>query len=139
MDKIDPNWTVYYYTWNEFEKDINILVPKLKACGKKFNAIYGVPCGGNVLATKLHYILGWTPALTAKNENTLVVDDIADGMKGGATLLPYRHRGITIATLFYHPKCQVEPNIWIHKKEVDYIYFPWEDTPFPILQSLPSP
>ena len=139
MDKIDPNWTVYYYTWNDFEKDINILVPKLRACGKKFTGIYGVPCGGNILATKLHYIFNLPIIFGGMDENTLIVDDISDGMKGGATLLPFRHRNLTIATLFYHPKSQVEPNIWLRKKDVDYIYFPWEDSPFPIQQSLPSP
>ena len=139
MDKIDPKWSIYCYTWNELEEDILKLVPKIRACGIKFNAIYGVPCGGLMLATKLHYIFDWPIIFGGMDRRTLVVDDISDGMKGGVTLLPYRKRGIVTATIFYHQNSQVEPNIWLRKKEVDYIYFPWQNSPEPIRQIMLSP
>jgi hypothetical protein len=132
---------VLYYTWDDLEDDLPVLELKLRGilAGKKFNGVLGIPRGGVVLETKLSHIFDLRVLSSGVDDGSLVVDDISDGMKGGVTLLPYKVRGATLATLFYHPNSKVEPHIWLHKKEVNYVYFPWQNTPYPTRSSLPSP
>jgi len=111
------------YTWEEFEEDIPKLVSAIKKTRKHFNGIYGVPRGGLAIAVKLSHHLDLPLLAGGVTSKTLVVDDIADT---GSTLLPYRDRKATIVTLFWHPKSKIKPHIWLHKKETDWIVFPWE-------------
>ena len=113
-----------YYTWKEFERDCKILAKRIKNLKRNFNGIYGVPRGGLILAVVLSHKLNLPLLLGGVTDKTLVVDDIADS---GSTLYPYKDRRACIVTLFYHPKSRVEPALWLRKKMVDWIVFPWEE------------
>jgi len=112
-----------YYTWKEFEQDIDVLARRIKKWKRKFNGIYGMPRGGLPLAVALSHKLNLPLLLGGVTAKTLVVDDIADS---GSTLTPYQERHACIVTIFYHPKSRVEPALWLRKKTADWIVFPWE-------------
>ena len=72
-------------TFEEYDNAISLLAQKIKASGKKYTAVYGIPRGGYYPAIQLSNILG-IPAVTSPISGVLVVDDIMDS---GATLMPY--------------------------------------------------
>ena len=72
-------------TFEEYDNAISLLAQKIKASGKKYQGIYGIPRGGYYPAIQLSNILG-IPAVTSPINGVLVVDDIMDS---GATLTPY--------------------------------------------------
>ena len=72
-------------TFEEYDNAISLLAQKIKASGKKYQGIYGIPRGGYYPAIQLSNILG-IPAVTSPISGVLVVDDIMDS---GATLTPY--------------------------------------------------
>ena len=72
-------------SFEEYDNAISLLAQKIKASGKKYQGIYGIPRGGYYPAIQLSNILG-IPAVTSPISGVLVVDDIMDS---GATLTPY--------------------------------------------------
>lgn len=72
-------------TFEEYDNAISLLAQKIKASGKKYTAVCGIPRGGYYPAIQLSNILG-IPAVTSPISGVLVVDDIMDS---GATLTPY--------------------------------------------------
>ena len=72
-------------TFKEYDNAISLLAQKIKASGKKYTAVYGIPRGGYYPAIQLSNILG-IPAITSPISGVLVVDDIMDS---GSTLTPY--------------------------------------------------
>ena len=72
-------------TFEEYDNAISLLAQKIKASGKKYTAVYGIPRGGYYPAIQLSNILG-IPAITSPISGVLIVDDIMDS---GATLTPY--------------------------------------------------
>ena len=72
-------------TFEEYDNAISLLAQKIKASGKKYTAVYGIPRGGYYPAIQLSNILG-IPAITSPISGVLVVDDIMDS---GATLTSY--------------------------------------------------
>ncbi len=121
--------TYFYYNWIAFENDVQNLarmIKKLEKSRKGFEGIYGIPRGGLPLAVKLSHELNLPMLLGGVTKNTLVVDDIADT---GATLSPYKDREVVIVTLFYRTRSKIEPKIWLHKNDADWIVFPWEKDP----------
>lgn len=72
-------------TFEEYDNAISLLAQKIKASGKKYTAVYGIPRGGYYPAIQLSNILG-IPAITSPINGVLVVDDI---MNSEATLTPY--------------------------------------------------
>ena len=72
-------------TFEEYDNAISLLAQKIKASGKKYTAVYGIPRGGYYPAIQLSNILG-IPAVTSPINGVLIVDDIMDS---GATLTPY--------------------------------------------------
>ncbi len=115
-----------YYGWQEFEKDVEIIVRLIKDRGLEFKNVYGLPRGGLVLAVCLSHRLNIPLILDAGQIGitTLIVDDIADT---GKTLFPYR--GNFVATLFFHRQCErlFVPDIYLRLKEDKWVRFPWEE------------
>ena len=120
-----------YYTWQEFERDIEIIAEKIKEKGWEFENIYGQPRGGLVPAVCFSHRLG-IPLILNKDqitEKTLIVDDIADT---GKTLYPLKinylliYLKLVIITLFYHRQSIFMPDIWLREKKEKWIHFPWE-------------
>lgn len=72
-------------TFEEYDNAISLLAQRIKASGKKYTAVYGIPRGGYYPAIQLSNILG-IPVVTSPISGVLVVDDIMDS---GATLMPY--------------------------------------------------
>ena len=72
-------------TFEEYDNAISLLAQKIKASGKKYTAVYGIPRGGYYPAIQLSNILS-IPAVTSPISGVLIVDDIMDS---GATLTPY--------------------------------------------------
>lgn len=116
-----------YYTWQEFERDVEEIMAmvKFKGLTSAFKNVYGPPRGGLTLAVCLSYRLKIPLILdsTQIGITTLVVDDIADT---GKTLFIYSETGNLIITLFYHRQCSFMPDIWLREKKDKWIHFPWE-------------
>lgn len=118
------------YETEDFFEDLATLVERLKPeviwpilSGRYFDGIYGIEEGGSVLRACLHYRLG-LPSLLAPTRRSLIVDDIADS---GKTLSHYSDRGMFIATIFYHKRSVVVPNVWLREKEDKWVRFElWE-------------
>lgn len=72
-------------SFEEYDNAISLLAQRIKASGKKYTAVYGIPRGGYYPAIQLSNILG-IPVVTSPISGVLIVDDIMDS---GATLTPY--------------------------------------------------
>lgn len=115
----------YFYSWGEFEKDTEKLAEWAKE--KNFEAIYGIPRGGVVVAISLSHRLGLPAEFSLEkiSVKTLVVDDISDS---GKTLLETEKNlsfKPVVATLFCHQNTQRVPDFFVRHKE-KWIIFPWE-------------
>ncbi len=67
-------------SFNQYNKDIDILIKKLKNNGISYTGVYGVPRGGYYPAIHIANTLN-LPVLTQPIEKCLVVDDILDSGK----------------------------------------------------------
>lgn len=124
-----------YLTWAKFDLACDQIAEKIKKLGT-INSVYGIPRGGLVLAVKLSHLLNLKLITneTGITEKTLVVDDIADTGNTLQKLLKLycEPKGFKplIATLYYHQKTKITPDVWIFEKKNAWIVFPWE-TSFP--------
>ena len=133
-------------SWEEYYSDVKTLAEMIKASGKKYDSIYGIPRGGNILATCLSHLLnlpvmfdrnrlmaiGLSHALneeyktnhftsTLYKSNILVVDDIADS---GKTIMKYAKRFDT-ATIYRKFDCSLTPTYYVNINK-RWIIFPYE-------------
>ena len=114
-----------YISWEQFEKDIKVLVTKIKKHCKeeqmRFKAICAVPRGGVVVGVRLSHLLG-IPLSGECAFNTLIVDDVSDTGKtlsrAGLFLFP-------VATLYRKDGTIVEPRFCVRTIN-KWIVFPWE-------------
>jgi hypoxanthine phosphoribosyltransferase len=111
-----------HYTWDEFGHDVDALATRIRALNRTFNGVYGPARGGLPLAVSLSHALDIPLLAAPHDENSLIVDDIADK---GHTLQKYAGKNV-IATIYHHPDCVFEPTIWLRKKGTEWILFPWE-------------
>jgi len=108
-------------SWKDVEELITILAEKIK--DKNFKCIRGIPRNGCIIAILLSHLTGLTYIENAhllKNEDVLIVDDIADT---GHTLCAYAN--YKIATLHYKPTSKIRPDFFA-KETTDWIQYPWE-------------
>lgn len=119
----------YYVTWDDVDSFVNILVDKIKAEGRKFTGVYGLPRGGLVFAVMISNRLN-VPMLMAPTDGCLIVDDIADSGKSlhHFTENDTQFNKYYLATMFYHQRSIVVPDYYQYYKEDRWIVFPWEDT-----------
>jgi len=103
--------------------DVAFFIDKVKqyCASKHFTGVYGIPRGGLVLAVMVSYRTG-LPLLQAPAKGCLIIDDISDS---GKTLLHYKEKGYTIATMCYKESSLVEPDMYYRKTE-EWVVFPWE-------------
>ena len=113
--------TKTYLTWNDIENFILWLINKIKIENKSYVGIYGIPKGGNIIATILSYRLN-IPLLSAPAKNCLIVDEIS---ATGETLKPYQSR-YDIATMHYYYKSLVKPTYFYKEITDEWIIYPWE-------------
>ena len=117
-----------FYNWEDNEGRVNDLCQRLKH--ESFEAVYGVPRGGLIIAVLVSHNLG-IPLITSLRDmygkKFLVVDDIADT---GRTLEKLKKLEVcdkvTFATLDYHKQSSVVPDCWISEKGDRWIVYPWE-------------
>jgi len=117
-----------FYNWEDIDGRVNDLCQRLKH--ESFEAVYGVPRGGLIVAVLVSHKLG-IPLITSLRDmygkKFLVVDDIADT---GRTLEKMKKlevcNGATFATLDYHKQSSVVPDHWISEKGDKWIVYPWE-------------
>jgi hypoxanthine phosphoribosyltransferase len=112
-------------TWQEFDDMCFELANQIKASGKEYKFLIGIPRGGMVVAVRLSYILNIPLKNLATDEvltSALVIDDIADS---GTTLLKY-HNLNDSATLHYNENSKVKPKYWVKLKTNKWIVYPWE-------------
>lgn len=119
------------FSWTDFDCAVKQIVWQLTAGDKldKFDAIWGVPRGGLVLAVALSHRLD-KPIISdidqlsipANHGRFLVVDEICDT---GKTLSCFKD--LLTATIHYNPTSSFRPTIWVHSKSTeDWIVYPWE-------------
>ncbi len=125
---------IIFYTWEEFEKDIQRMITKIKKQKVQPTAIYGIPNGGLPLAVTLSNHLKIPMYLNFEEvvqqvripKELLIIDDISDS---GVTLLKlFCINLFTTATLFIRETTKFKPNISIITISKDpWVCFPWED------------
>ena len=92
-------------------------------------AVYGLPRGGLPIAVSLSHrlhlplLMDYYDRKIVTDKKILVVDDIADT---GHTLKDFENKHNIICTFHYHEQSIIEPDYWIHKKDDDWIVYPWE-------------
>ena len=114
-----------YYTWAEFDKDIGKIIRW--AGGRNFKSVYGIPRGGLVIGVMVSHRLGLPLKLKIEelDQETLIVDDIADSGRTLENLDKVLNFGPVVATLFYHKNTCRMPDFYIREKK-DWVVFPWE-------------
>jgi hypoxanthine phosphoribosyltransferase len=114
-----------YFTWNAFDRAVDILVDKLRAQAvlRRVRSIYGIPRGGLVLAVALSHRLE-LPLTSEVARRTLVVDDISDT---GRTLHRLNGEALLTATIHCVSDTVFVPDVWVLEKPKNtWIVYPWE-------------
>jgi len=142
-----------YYTWEQFSKDVKLLVRRVKYAKVQPKSIIGIARGGLVLGVALSHKLKApltiisTSSYQSKQKldtivfNTsfcrplenpvLVVDDICDsGRTLDLVLTHVKTFGFDVysAVLFYKEASYIKPTWYLHKinKSEQWVKFPWE-------------
>ena len=117
-----------FYNWEDIEGRVSDLCQRLKH--ESFEAVYGIPRGGLIIAVLVSHKLNIPLITDLKNmygKKFLIVDDIADT---GVTLERYKKLEVcdkaVFATLDYHKQSTVVPDYWISEKGDRWIVYPWE-------------
>jgi hypoxanthine phosphoribosyltransferase len=125
-----PTQNKRIYTWDSFDKDVELVLTWLKQKNLDIKCVYGVPKGGLVLAVTLANKLNVPLEVDIEelncyyNEQILVVDDISDS---GETLklIPDIDKYNTV-TLFIKEQTTFIPDFYCNKDKNNWIVFPWE-------------
>ena len=118
-----------YITWEGYDSYIDSITNWVKTSDLNLGAVYGLPRGGLPIAVslshKLHLplLMDYYDRKIVTDKKILVVDDIADT---GHTLKDFENKHNIICTFHYHEQSIIEPDYWIHKKDDDWIVYPWE-------------
>lgn len=134
------------YTKTTIDSMIVSLIDKIKSSGRQYGCVVGIREGGlNVsipVARALclpHYSVhisfydrkNAVGGLVSRDDfvwqkDCLVVDDLIDG---GSTIECFKSSfgEADVAVLFWHDKCHVIPEYYVHIKPPAWIVFPWED------------
>lgn len=115
----------YFYTWQEFDEDIDKIVSW--ADKQNFKSVYGIPRGGLIAGVVLSHRLGLLlkTKIEELDQRTLVVDDIADSGRTLENLDKVLSFKPAVAVLFYHKDTCRMPDFYIREKK-DWVVFPWE-------------
>ena len=109
-------------SWEEFRKDVALLAEKIKASGRKYNGLYGIPRGGALVAVMLSHLLE-LPMQKEPTYGDLVVDDICDSGETCSKYLSYAD----VACVYYKPHSIIMPTFYAVEKELNtWIQFPYE-------------
>ena len=118
-----------YITWEGYDSYIDSITNWGKTSDLNLGAVYGLPRGGLPIAVSLSHrlhlplLMDYYDRKIVTDKKILVVDDIADT---GHTLKDFENKHNIICTFHYHEQSIIEPDYWIHKKDDDWIVYPWE-------------
>jgi len=110
-------------SWEKFEAGCCQIVEQIKASGKEYKNVLGIPRGGLILAVRLSHLLSlplvFSPDSLDSLKGTLVCDDVSDT---GETLKDCLYDKVT---LYIKPGTETMPEYYAFQTD-KWIEFPWE-------------
>ena len=114
-----------FVTWNVIDEAVTDIAFNIKKTNKDFKGVYGIPRGGLILAVMLSHKLD-LPLIMSKDEldeNSIIIDDIADT---GRTLWDFLEYQSYVVTIHKHEKSIFKPDYSVLDKGDKWIVYPWE-------------
>jgi hypoxanthine phosphoribosyltransferase len=114
-----------FISWNLIDEAVTDIAFNIKNTNKDFKGVYGIPRGGLILAVMLSHKLD-LPLIMSKDEldeNSIIIDDIADT---GRTLWDFLEYQSYVVTIHKHEKSIFKPDYSVLDKGDKWIVYPWE-------------
>ena len=114
-----------FVSWNVIDEAVTDIAFNIKNTNKDFKGVYGIPRGGLILAVMLSHKLD-LPLIMSKDEldeNSIIIDDIADT---GKTLWNFIEYQSYVVTIHKHEKSIFKPDYSVLDKGDKWIVYPWE-------------
>ena len=114
-----------FISWNLIDEAVTDIAFNIKNTNQDFKGIYGIPRGGLILAVMLSHKLD-LPLIMSKDEldeNSIIIDDIADT---GKTLLDFVEYESYVVTIHEHEQSLIKPDYSVIDKGDKWIVYPWE-------------
>ena len=114
-----------FVSWNVIDEAVTDIAFNIKNTNKDFKGVYGIPRGGLILAVMLSHKLD-LPLIMSKDEldeNSIIIDDIADT---GRTLWDFLEYQSYVVTIHKHEKSIFKPDYSVLDKGDKWIVYPWE-------------
>ena len=114
-----------FISWNLIDEAVTDIAFNIKNTNKDFKGVYGIPRGGLILAVMLSHKLD-LPLIMSKDEldeNSIIIDDIADT---GKTLLDFVEYESYVVTIHEHEQSLIKPDYSVIDKGDKWIVYPWE-------------
>ena len=114
-----------FVSWNVIDEAVTDIAFNIKNTNKDFKGVYGIPRGGLILAVMLSHKLD-LPLIMSKDEldeNSIIIDDIADT---GKTLWDFLEYQSYVVTIHKHEKSIFKPDYSVLDKGDKWIVYPWE-------------
>ena len=114
-----------FISWNLIDEAVTDIAFNIKNTNKNFKGVYGIPRGGLILAVMLSHKLD-LPLIMSKDEldeNSIIIDDIADT---GKTLLDFVEYESYVVTIHEHEQSLIKPDYSVLDKGDKWIVYPWE-------------
>ena len=114
-----------FISWNLIDEAVTDIAFNIKNTNKDFKGVYGIPRGGLILAVMLSHKLD-LPLIMSKDEldeNSIIIDDIADT---GKTLLDFVKYESYVVTIHEHEQSLIKPDYSVLDKGDKWIVYPWE-------------
>lgn len=114
-----------FISWNLIDEAVTDIAFNIKKTNKDFKGVYGIPRGGLILAVMLSHKLD-LPLIMSKDEldeNSIIIDDIADT---GRTLWDFLEYQSYVVTIHKHEKSIFKPDYSVLDKGDKWIVYPWE-------------
>jgi len=114
-----------FVTWNVIDEAVTDIAFNIKNTNKDFKGVYGIPRGGLILAVMLSHKLDIPLIMSVDelDENSIIIDDIADT---GKTLLDFVEYESYVVTIHEHEQSLIKPNYSVIDKGDKWIVYPWE-------------
>ena len=114
-----------FVSWNVIDEAVTDIAFNIKNTNKDFKGVYGIPRGGLILAVMLSHKLD-LPLIMSKeelDENSIIIDDIADT---GRTLWDFLEYQSYVVTIHEHEQRLIKPDYSVLDKGDKWIVYPWE-------------
>ena len=114
-----------FVTWNVIDEAVTDIAFNIKNTNKDFKGVYGIPRGGLILAVMLSHKLDLPLIMSVDelDENSIIIDDIADT---GKTLLDFVEYESYVVTIHEHEQSLIKPDYSVIDKGDKWIVYPWE-------------